>query len=294
MGSLMDYLNSLSHQADLAFVREAMKRPILERDVELDLAKAWHENRDEKALHALIECYTRLVISLAIKYKGYGLSMSDLIQEGNLGLLQAANRFDPQRGVRFSTYAKWWIRAHIQDFVLRNWSIVRTGSTTTQKNLFFNLNRLRSKLLSITTDTMSPQDQERIAQHLDISIQEVENMEARLASHDLSLSNPVSEYADNDWQDFLLDTRLNPEETSFQEHTEQSRHNWIEEAMLCLAPREQYIISQRRLTDPPQTLEYIGKELSITKERVRQIEARALRKMRYFFMESMHEVRQVL
>lgn len=292
MGSLMDYLNSLSHQADLVFVREAMKRPILERDVELDLAKAWHENKDEKALHALIECYTRLVISLAVKYKGYGLSMSDLIQEGNLGLLQAANRFD--RGVRFSTYAKWWIRAHIQDFVLRNWSIVRTGSTTTQKNLFFNLNRLRSKLLSITTETMSPQDQERIAQHLDISIQEVEAMETRLASHDLSLSHPVSEYSDNNWQDFLLDTRLNPEETSFQEHAEQSRHNWIEEAMLCLAPREHYIISQRRLSDPLQTLERIGKELSITKERVRQIEARALRKMRYYFMESMHEVRQVL
>ncbi len=294
MGNLMEYLNSLSHQADLAFVREVMKKPILEREAELDLAKAWHENKDEKALHELIESYTRLVISLAVKYKGYGLALSDLIQEGNLGLLQAANRFDPERGVRFSTYAKWWIRAHIQDFVLRNWSIVRTGSTTVQKNLFFNLNRLRSKLISISTEMMSPEDQKMIAQYLDISIQEVEQMEARLASHDLSLSNPISENADNDWQDLILDTRLNPEETSFQEHAEQSRYNWIEGAMLCLAPREQFIITQRRLSDPAQTLENLGKELSITKERVRQIEARALRKMRYYFMESMHEVRQAL
>jgi RNA polymerase sigma-32 factor len=290
----MDYINSLSHQADLAFVRKAMKRPILERDVELDLTKAWYEHKDEKALHELIESYGRLVISLATKYKSYGLSLSDLIQEGNLGLLQAANRFDPERGVRFSTYAKWWIRAHIQDFVLRNWSIVRTGSTTVQKNLFFNLNRLRSKLISISTEMMSPEDQKMIAEHLDVSIHEVENMEARLAGHDLSLSNPISEHADNNWQDLIFDTRLNPEENSFQEHAEQNRHNWIEEALLCLSERERFVIKHRRLSDPPQTLEILGKELSITKERVRQIEAKAIRRMRYYFMESMHEVHQAL
>ena len=290
----MGYLNALSHRADLAFVRQAMKKDILDRDYEMELSKAWNERRDEKALHELIEAYTRLVISLAVRYKGHGLPVSDLIQEGNIGLLQAANRFDPEKGVRFSTYAKWWIRAYIQDFILRNWSIVRAGSTTSQKSLFFSLNRLRNKLLSLSTEMMSPEDHAVIAGHLQVSLRDVEKMEVRLSAPDLSLSHPVSENSENSWQDFILDTRLNPEETSFLEHAAQSHHNWVESAMLCLEPREHYIITKRRLCDPPRTLQDLGKELSITKERVRQLESRALRKMRYHFMDNMHEVRQAL
>jgi RNA polymerase sigma-32 factor len=290
----MNFLNARSHSADLSYVREAMKMPLLDREKEMELARAWSEDQDEKALHELICSYTRLVISMALRYRNYGLPVSDLIQEGNIGLLQAALRFDPKRDVRFSTYAKWWVRACIQEFILRNWSIVRTGSTSAQRNLFFNLNRLRNQLLSLTTDTMSLQDQTVIAEHLHVSAQQVEEMEYRLAGHDLSLSNPISEYGEEDWQDFLCDTRPTPEEISVQEHSEQNRLHWIEEAMSCLNPREQYIITKRRLTDSPSTLEELGKELSITKERVRQLEAKALRRMRYYFMESMYEVRQTL
>ncbi len=290
----MDFLNTRSHSADLSYVREAMKMPLLDREKEMSLARAWSEDQDEKAFQELVCAYTRLVVSVALRYRNYGLPVSDLIQEGNIGLLQAAIRFDHTRDVRFSTYAKWWIRACIQEFILRNWSIVRTGSTSAHRNLFFNLNRLRNQLLSLTTDTMTLQDQTVIAEHLHVTIRQVEEMEYRLAGHDLSLSHPISEYGEEDWQDLLRDVRPNPEETSIEEHSEQNRLHWIEEAMGCLNPREQYIITQRRLTDSPLTLEELGKKLSITKERVRQLEAKALRRMRYFFMESMHEVRQTL
>ncbi len=286
--------DSETKKSDLVFVQESMKAPLLEREDELRLAQAWKESKDEAALHQLICAYTRLVISMAVRFRYYGLPIGDLIQEGNLGLMQAAERFEPDRDVRFSTYAKWWIRACIQDFILRNWSIVRTGSTAAHKQLFFNLRRLRSELSDVTSEVMSIEEREKIAEHLHVTIRDVETMENRLSGHDLSLSTPMSEQSNEDWQDFLPDLRLNPEDSTVEANDSLMRHQWIEGAMCVLDSREQQIITLRRLLDSPVTLETIGKQLQITKERVRQIEARAIRKMRYYLMESVHEVRQML
>ncbi|MCX7337950.1 MAG: RNA polymerase factor sigma-32 [Alphaproteobacteria bacterium] len=290
----MDFLNANSHRSDLNYVRTFMNMPFLEREKEQELAYAWKEDRDEKARHELICSYMRLVISTAIRYRHYGLPLSDLIQEGNMGLMHAAERFEPVREVRFSTYAKWWIRASIQEFILRNWSIVRAGTTSAHKALFFNLNRLRAQLSQTTADPMNHDERCEIADLLQVSIQDVEIMGNRLSGHDLSLSNPISEFGDDDWQAQISDTRPTPEEASMEEDDTQSRRSWITGAMQCLDDRETYIISKRRLIDPPKTLESIGKKLSITKERARQIEAKALRKMKYYLLESIHDVKYII
>ena len=166
-----------TQRADLEFVRTIMKAPLLGKEEEIELAKAWRENQDEDALHQIICAYTRLVVSIAVRFRHYGLPMGDLIQEGNLGLLRAAERFEVQREVRFSSYAKWWIKSYIQDYVLRNWSIVRTGSTTAQKLLFFNLRRLRKELATVTSEFMEPEERARIAKALKVTIKDVEDME---------------------------------------------------------------------------------------------------------------------
>jgi len=290
----MDLVNRQSHQADLNYLRTSMNMPLLEHDHEKQLTQSWHSTRNEEALHSLIRSYIRLVISIALRYRHYGLPVADLIQEGNLGLLQAAERFDPKREVRFSAYAKWWIRAYIQDFILRNWSIVRTGSTTSQKVLFFNLNRLRNKLSSISGDLMNSDEQRQIADQLHVSIQDVSNMESRLLYPDLSLSATISENGESNWQDFLSDERPNPEESSTKKHDTRVCHDWIVKGMSCLNPNERLIIEKRWLSESPLTLGLLGKELKLTKERVRQLEARAIRKLRYFLMDNLHEVRQIL
>jgi RNA polymerase sigma-32 factor len=290
----MDLINRQSHQADLNYVRTSMKMPLLERDHEKQLMQSWHHTRNEQALHALVRSYIRLVISISLRYRHYGLPLADLIQEGNLGLLQAAERFDSKREVRFSSYAKWWIRAYIQGFILRNWSIVRTGSTTSQKILFFNLNRLRNKLSSLSNDLMNTEEQHHISNTLHVSIQDVKNMESRLLYPDLSLSATISENGESNWQDFLSDERPNPEETSFKAHDTRVCHDWIIKAMSCLNPNEHLIIAKRWLSESPITLDILSKELKLTRERVRQLEARAIRKLRYFLMDNLHEVRQIL
>ena len=290
----MDFINNKSYRADLNYVRTFMKMPLLDRDYEAEITQLWHDKQNEKALHILICSYIRLVISIALRYRHYGLLLSDLIQEGNLGLLQAAQRFDPKREVRFSAYAKWWIRAYIQDYVLRNWSIVRTGTTTSQKTLFFNLNRLRNKLSDLRSNLINVEEQQEISKTLDISVEEVKNMTDRLSHPDLSLSMTINDLSANNWQDLLSDTRPTPEEVSFREHDGRNRHTWIMQAMSCLTPAEHLIITNRWLSEPGQTLESLGQELHLTKERARQLEARAIRKMRYFFMDNLHEVRQML
>lgn len=290
----MNSLNSQSRQADLNYVRTSLRIPLLELDHEKQLTHSWHHCHDERALHALIQPYIRLVISIALKYRNYGLPLADLIQEGNIGLLQAAIKFDPKREVRFSAYAKWWVRASIQDFILRNWSIVRTGSTTSQKILFFNLNRLRNKLANINAEFMNNEDQERISSLLQVSIQEVKNMESRLLNNDLSLSATISENGESNWQDLLRDERPSPEEVSFKNHDVRVSKAWLKKAMVCLNPAEQKIIQKRWLTENSETLEGLGKELKMTKERVRQLEARAIRKLRYYLIENLQEVRHVL
>ncbi len=269
-----------TQRANVAFIKASMKEPLLERDHEFDLARRWRENGDERALHELVRSYTRLVVSTASKFRNYGLPIGDLVQEGNVGLMQAAARFEPEREVRFSTYAGWWIRSAIQDYILRNWSIVRTGTTAAQKSLFFNLRRLRAKISSSVNGPMTDEGRQFVADQLKVDRRDVESMEARLSGHDQSLNAPISETGEDDWQDFLADDRPSPEEVVTGMRDASTRSRWLAEALSELSPRERTIIDQRRLREEGATLEQLGRELGVSKERVRQLEHRAMMKLR--------------
>ena len=269
-----------TQRANLKFIKASMQEPLLSREIEYDLAKRWRDDRDEVALHKLIRAYTRLVISIASRFRNYGLPMGDLVQEGNVGLLQAAERFEPDRGVRFSTYASWWIRSAMPDFILRNWSIVRTGTTAAQKSLFFNLRRLRAQIDDIGGEQLSEKSRKFIADELKVNVHEVEAMEIRLNGGDQSLNAPVSDESDDSWQDFLADQRPSSEEAVVSLHDGRTRARWLVEALRELPQREQTIIRKRRLTENGATLEELGRVLGVSKERVRQLEHRALTKLR--------------
>jgi RNA polymerase sigma-32 factor len=257
-----------------------MSEPLLSREHEFELARLWREENDERALHELIRSYTRLVIAVASRFRNYGLPLGDLVQEGSAGLMQAAARFEPSREVRFSTYATWWIRSAIQDFILRNWSIVRTGTTAAQKSLFFNLRRLRARIEENSGRVLDHDGRERIARELSVSIGDVESMESRLSASDQSLNMAVGENGEDEWQNFLADERPGPEENVMVLHDGQLRARWLDDALGALDRRERIIIEARRLTDEGATLEDLGKELGVSKERVRQLEHRALGKLR--------------
>lgn len=265
---------------DRSFVRKAMKAPMLEAEHERDLARRWRENNDERALHELTTAYMRLVISMASKFRHYGLPLADLVQEGNVGLMQAAARFEPSREVRFSTYASWWIRSSIQDFVLRNWSIVRTGTTAAQKSLFFNLRRLRAKIDDTGDAVMTAANKKWVSEHLGVPERDVESMASRLSGSDRSLNAPLAVDGDAQWQDLLPDESATPDQIVMEERDNAKRKEWIAEALQVLSERETLIISERRLTDDSVTLEVLGKRLGISKERVRQIEHQALNKLK--------------
>ncbi|KZD09085.1 RNA polymerase factor sigma-32 [Oceanibaculum pacificum] len=269
-----------TQRANLTFIRTSMKEPLLSREHEQDLAIRWRDAHDEKALHELVRSYTRLVIATASRFRNYGLPMGDLVQEGNVGLMQAAARFEPDRDVRFSTYATWWIRSAIQDYILRNWSIVRTGTTAAQKSLFFNLRRLRAKINDINAGAMTQDARLKVATELRVSLQEVEAMEMRLGGSDQSLNAPIAETGDDSWQDFLPDQRPTPEMVVTGLRDSVSRSRWLAEALSDLSPRERVIIERRRLVDEGATLEELGRELGVSKERVRQLENRAMNKLR--------------
>lgn len=273
-----------TQRANLKYIRTSMNEPLLEKDHELDLARRWREDEDEAALHELIKAHTRLVISLASRFRNYGLPMGDLIQEGNIGLMQAANRFDPERDIRFSTYATWWIRASIQDYILRNWSIVRTGTTAAQKSLFFNLRRLRARINDIGGTGMTQEAREKIARELRVSLRDVESMEIRLGAADQSLNAAIGETGEDSWQDFLSDERPSPELAVAGLRDAASRSRWLAEALSDLTPRERVIIERRRLVEEGATLEELGRELGVSKERIRQIESRAMDKLRVSMM----------
>lgn len=266
--------------ADRKYVRRAMKAPMLEAEHELNLARRWREQSDERALHELTTAYMRLVISMAAKFRHYGLPLSDLVSEGNVGLMQAAARFEPAREVRFSTYAAWWIRSSIQDYVLRNWSIVRTGTTAAQKSLFFNLRRLRAKIDDTGDSVMTQENRKWVSEHLGVPERDVETMASRMSASDRSLNAPMSADGEAQWQDLLPDTGATPDVEIMTAHDNAKRKVWIEEALKSLNPRETLIIMERRLTDDSVTLEVLGKRLGISKERVRQIEHQALGKLR--------------
>ncbi len=267
-------------QANRKFIRKAMKVDLLEAEHELELARCWRDDGDEGALHELVTAYIRLVVSIAAKFRSYGLPLGDMVQEGCIGLMQAAARFEPEREVRFSTYASWWIRSSIQNFILRNWSIVRTGTTAAQKSLFFNLRRLKAQIERIEGGRIDDDMRTKIATALKVSERDVDMMSARLSAADKSLNDPVGEAGDGELQDFIPDDAQSPEDVAMEKNDAQVRSSWIERAMQDLSQREQTIIRERRLVEKGLTLAALGARLGISKERVRQIEHEAMGKLR--------------
>ena len=265
---------------DNQFIRRVMREDLLERQEELELAIAWRDHQDERALHRLVMAYSRLVVSVASKFRHYGLPVGDLIQEGNIGIMQAANRFDPDREVRFSTYSVWWIRASIQDYVLRNWSIVRTGTTSAHKSLFFKLRRLRARIGEADGGALTTDGREQIAQSIGVSVNDVQHMEMRMSGADASLNAMVGENSDNSIQDFLVDDRLNPEQSAMMATDAVTLSSWLKDALDDLSDRERLIIQRRRLEEEGSTLEQLGFDFGVSKERIRQLEARAFNKIR--------------
>ena len=265
-----------------SFVKKAMSLPLLEEDHELDLAYKWKDNKDEKALHELIQAHMRLVVSYAIKYKNYGLSMGDLIQEGNIGLMKAAQKFEPNRGFRFSTYASWWIRASIQDFLLKHWSIVRIATTSKQKSLFFSLRRLKQKINGTDSGNIEYNTAENIASELNISTSAVVNMDSRITQNDSSLNKKISDDGEDEFLSLLEDEDARPDEIIFAKNELNHKKDMVSQAISSLDDRETQIINERHLSENPKTLEYLGEKLNISKERVRQIEKNAMNKMKAF------------
>lgn len=265
------------------FIRAAMKAPFLEKDEEVALARAWREHNDVKALDKLTTAHMRLVIAIAARFRNYGLPVADLIQEGHIGLMEAAARFDAERDVRFSTYASWWIRASVQDYILKNWSIVRGGTSSAQKALFFNLRRLRAQLSKSGEEMISEQTRIEIAESIGVSPQDVSMMEARLSAPDASLNVPIGEVDGGvslEKMDLLVDEGPLPDEIVSSTIDGDRRLNWLERALIVLSERELCIVRARRLEDEQETLEHLGSRLGISKERVRQIENRAMEKLR--------------
>ena len=270
---------------DFSLTRTAMKAELLDADTELKLAYAWRDERDVEALHRLINAYMRLAVSMASKFKRYGAPMNDLIQEAGLGLMKAADKFDPDRGVRFSTYAVWWIKASIQDHVMRNWSMVRTGSTSAQKSLFFNMRRVQARLEREAASAGETLDKHQLLQmistEIGVPLRDVEMMEGRLSGSDFSLNVTQSaEDEGREWIDALQDDSAQAAENVELAHDTKQLREWLLAAMGALNEREQFIIRERKLREVPRTLECLGQELKLSKERVRQLEAGAFQKMR--------------
>jgi RNA polymerase sigma-32 factor len=284
---------------DQSLSRRAMKAELLDAETELKLAYAWRDERDEEALHRLVTAYMRLAISMAAKFKRYGAPMNDLIQEAGLGLMKAADKFDPDRGVRFSTYAVWWIKASIQDYVMRNWSMVRTGSTSSQKSLFFNMRRVQARLereaLANGQSLDKHQLRQLIATEVGVPLHDVEMMEGRLAGSDYSLNATQSvDDEGREWIDTLEDESEQAAESVEHAHDMETLRDWLINAMGALNERERFIVRERKLREDPRTLESLGTELGLSKERVRQLEAAAFGKMRKTLEAQSKEVRSFL
>ena len=273
-------------------LRAAMNAPYLSSEEEHELAVKWRTCRDKKALDKLALAHMRLVIAVASRFRKFGLPLGDLIQEGHVGLLEAAARFEPEREVRFSTYATWWIRAQIQDHILRNWSIVRGGTSSSQKSLFFNLRKLRAKLSGTHQNLTDSELHQKIADAIGVKRADVEFMNARLSGPDTSLNAPVTENETgvSDRQDFLVSDEPLPDEIVSQSIDDERRSRWLQSALSVLSDREFKIVHERRLSEDGATLESLGRKLGISKERVRQIESRAMEKLKTALLERQPDV----
>ena len=264
------------------FIKNSLKAPMLEKGHERILAKKWLKDKDEESLHQLTQSHMRLVISFAFKYKSYGLSVSDLIQEGCIGLMKAAERFDLNQDVRFSTYASWWIRAAMQDFILKNWSLVRLATSTKQKSLFFNLRKLKHKIQNTEHGSVDFKTAQGLARDLQISTSDVINMDIKISQHESSLNNKISDEGNNEFLDLIEDEHARPDDAVFNKEDEYFKKKLIFNAMKILNKREKIILEKRHLSESRKTLDSLGKKLKISKERVRQIEKDAMIKMRLY------------
>ncbi|HXC27475.1 MAG TPA: RNA polymerase sigma factor RpoH [Stellaceae bacterium] len=271
---------SLSGEGSLTrYLQEIRKFPMLEPEEEYMLAKRWKEREDSEAAHRLVTSHLRLVAKIAMGYRGYGLPLSELISEGNVGMMQAVKRFDPDRGFRLATYAMWWIRAAIQEYILHSWSLVKMGTTAAQKKLFFNLRKLKGQLQAVEDGDLSPENLKKIATELDVPEADVISMNRRLASPDHSLNAPLRSDSEGEWQDWLVD-ETDSQETMLGERQELGlRRDLLEKALTHLNERERHILGERRLKDSPTTLEDLSQQYGISRERVRQIEVRAFEKL---------------
>ena len=273
-------LPAISVEGNLSrYLQEIRKFPMLEPQEEYVLAKAWREHDDVDAAHKLVTSHLRLVAKIAMGYRGYGLPVAELISEGNVGMMQAVKRFDPEKGFRLATYAMWWIRASIQEYILHSWSLVKMGTTAAQKKLFFNLRKLKAQMQAIEDGDLTPERVTAIAQKLDVSEEEVVNMNRRLAAPDHSLNAPLRQDGEGEWQDWLVEDSPNQEVRYAEDEELSKRRALLGDALQTLNERERQIITQRRLVEEPQTLEELSEEFSISRERVRQIEVRAFEKL---------------
>ncbi len=285
-------LPALTPEGSLSrYLQEIRKFPMLEPEQEYMLAKAWREKDDIDSAHQLVTSHLRLVAKIAMGYRGYGLPVGELIAEGNVGMMQAVKRFDPERGFRLATYAMWWIRAAIQEYILRSWSLVKIGTTAAQKKLFFNLRKIKGQLQAIEEGDLHPDQVALIAKKLNVPEQDVVSMNRRLAAPDNSLNAPVRADSEGEWQDWLVDDTID-QETQLAESEELSnRRDLLKQAMTHLNDRERHILTERRLQESPTTLEDLSKEYDISRERVRQIEVRAFEKLQKAMRKAMVEQR---
>jgi RNA polymerase sigma-32 factor len=254
------------------YLSEIRKFPMLAKDEEFMLAKRWQEHEDPDAAHRLVTSHLRLVAKIAMGYRGYGLPIGEVISEGNVGLMQAVKKFEPDKGFRLATYAMWWIRASIQEYILRSWSLVKMGTTAAQKKLFFNLRKAKSEISALQEGDMHPDQVSVIATKLGVLDEEVSSMNRRLSGGDASLNSPMRADSESEWQDWLVDDKTPSQEKSI-------RMSLLEEAMTELSDRERHILTERRLKDEPTTLEDLASQYGVSRERVRQIEVRAFEKL---------------
>ena len=262
------------------YLTEIRKFPMLAKDEEFMLGKAWREHEDPQAAHRLVTSHLRLVAKIAMGYRGYGLPIGEVISEGNVGLMQAVKKFEPDKGFRLATYAMWWIRASIQEYILRSWSLVKMGTTASQKKLFFNLRKAKSAISAFQEGDLHPDQVDTIATKLGVQKDEVVSMNRRLSGPDASLNAPMRVDGESEWQDWLEDTSAVSQETQVAESEERSqRMSLLQAAMVDLSDRERHILTERRLKDDPTTLEDLASQYGVSRERVRQIEVRAFEKL---------------